>query len=93
MTWVTIKGGQHNLSSLQVRAWVSCYIFTVEIRTFFFSVKFFIKKIGVFFPLKKKKIVKLTLEKHNYPKFSQIFCRIIFINFFDEEVVEISGWI
>lgn len=75
MTWVTIKVGQHNLSYLQVRPWVLCYIFTVEIRAFFFqSIFLFIKKIVEFFPLKKTKLVKLKLEKHNCPKFSQIFC-------------------
>ncbi len=54
MTWVTIKGGQHNLSYLQVRAW-SRVIFSLLRSGLFFSLNFFIKKNCEFFPQRKAK--------------------------------------
>jgi hypothetical protein len=78
MTWVTIKGGQHNLSYLQLRPWVSCYIFTVETRAFFFSQFFYLKNWLIFSP-KKNKISQTYIRK---TQLSKIFPNFLSNNFF-----------
>ncbi len=91
MTWVTIKGGQHSLSYLQVRAWVSCYIFTVEIRAFFFYSIFLLKNWRISLR-KKSKISQTYIRKTQLSKNFLIFPNFLSNNFLKKLNCWRSGW-